>query len=171
MSVAIKEEETSPAAKPEYSSPSPPSVHKVLITDNWNRNSPISQQTPLFHLPDELVLKIFELCGLATSACLGLTSKQLYPIYRSKYASVSIGACLMVENEPRFLYQLLGEWMGSDYVLVFYPKFRRVFVKREVAAYQLEKGDLVECTLANWKPPSVGSSVRYNRCLLWCGGF
>jgi hypothetical protein len=59
----------------------------------------------------------------------------------------------MVENEPRFLYRILSEWMGSDYVLVFHPKLMRVFVKRELVAHQLEKGDLVECILANWKAP------------------
>ena len=69
----------------------------------------------------------------------------------------------MVEGEPRFLYQLLSEWMGSDYVLVYHPKLMRVFVKRELAARQLENGDLVECTLANWKSPSVGSSSGQQR--------
>jgi hypothetical protein len=53
--------------------------------------------------------------------------------------------------------------MGSDYVLVYHPKLMRVFVKRELAARQLEKGDLVECTLANWKPPSVGSNSGQQR--------
>jgi hypothetical protein len=163
MSGATNKKETSPAAKLEYLYSSPSSHHNVHITNGWNRNNPRSQQTSLLHLPDELILKIFELCGPATSACLGLTSKRFYPIYQSQYASVSIGACVMVESEPRFLYQLLSEWMGSDYVLVFHPKLMRVFVKRELAARQLENGDLVECTLANWKSPSVGSSSGQQR--------
>jgi hypothetical protein len=163
MSGAIKERRISPIAKPEHLYSSPPSLHNIRITNDWDRNSLLSHQTSLFHLPDELILKIIDLCGPATSACLGLTSKRFYPIYRSKYASVSIGACVMVESEPRFLYQLLSEWMGSDYVLVFHPKLMRVFVKRELAAGQLEKGDLVECTLANWNPPPIGSSSRQPR--------
>ncbi|RDW88493.1 hypothetical protein BP6252_00525 [Coleophoma cylindrospora] len=63
-------------------------------------------------LPPEIQLSIFDNLDPASSACLGLASKQLYPMHRSRHKSVSL-----FEGKYQPLCMLLQDWAPSGLYL------------------------------------------------------
>ncbi|RDW94929.1 hypothetical protein BP5796_00692 [Coleophoma crateriformis] len=63
-------------------------------------------------LPLEIQLSIFDHLDPASSACLGLASKQLYPVHRSRHKSVNL-----FEGKYQPLCMLLQDWAPSDLYL------------------------------------------------------
>jgi hypothetical protein len=79
--------------------------HKKPNTPASKRLS-IRRSTCLLSLPVELKLKIFELLDPNSSACLGLTCKELYDIHWEKRGIVSLAG---YHNEL-WLHELLASW-------------------------------------------------------------
>lgn len=91
-----------------------------------SRQSRHSHRSRLTDLPNELKLNIFETLDRASSACLGLSSRKLYPLHRSVHKNVGL-----YEQSPDSQVPLafrLKDWMPKDYALDWQSE---KFVKRD----------------------------------------
>lgn len=109
-----------------------PSSAKALLT---------IEEVTITTLPAELHLKIFDYLGddPGAAACLGITCKTVYPLYRARHKTVDLcsltGCARCIAGRHSFrgptcrvLHFLLMDWMGPGYI---YCRQSNIFITRE----------------------------------------
>ncbi|RFU25442.1 hypothetical protein B7463_g10896, partial [Scytalidium lignicola] len=92
------------------------------------------RRSHLNDLPPELKLNIIETLDPVSSACLGLSSRKLYPLHRSVHKKVGLYEQSQESKVP--LAFKLRDWMPNDYVLDWQGER---FVRKERLAELEEK--------------------------------
>ncbi|KAH8596382.1 hypothetical protein B0O99DRAFT_114493 [Bisporella sp. PMI_857] len=94
-----------------------PSTHNQVSPTNSARIPPSPTGPRLIELPTELLLKIYDEAYTCSIACLAVTAKRFYAIYRRFYVPIRLIESIQEGNgRPIFLYQLMDEWIGEGRV-------------------------------------------------------